>query len=356
MIKIRAYTKYELLGASSRYRTIQFISRLEKNNIVLDQSYLFSDKYLNQKHSSKPYLMTAIYCYLRRLTIFVADLFRYKNFFIEKEIFPYLPPFTEIILKLLRKRYILDYDDAVWLNQMDRISYLKPINRWKYLWIAKNSIHITVGSTALFNFMKELNKKTTLIPTVIDKDKYKPRSKFDNKEFVIGWIGSNSTSHHLLEVNNVLHTLQARYPNIIIRLVGFDCRLKNLLKFKAEVVKWESRKEIDLIQSFDVGIMPLKRGDYEKFKCSFKIIQYFGNGIPAVATKIGNNLSVIKQGYNGFLCSEPDHWISSLEFYILNPKKRLLHGNAAYNLIEGKFNTEVQTERLTKIFCSNFKT
>jgi len=45
-VKILFLPKHEYLGASSRYRTLQYLPYIEQQNIDFDVAPLFSDEYL----------------------------------------------------------------------------------------------------------------------------------------------------------------------------------------------------------------------------------------------------------------------------------------------------------------------
>ena len=62
-----------------------------------------------------------------------------------------------------------------------------------------------------------------------------------------------------------------------------------------EVVElpWQEHTEVDLINTFDVGIMPLPDDDWARGKCAFKLIQYMACGVPVVASAVGANVDVV---------------------------------------------------------------
>ena len=98
---------------SSRMRTFQYFDRenLLNPKIVFFNS-LISDHQLLNKYKYKKYqIIPIIRSYIKRLLIFL----KIKNtdiIYIEKEIYPYLPYYFESLL-LKNKKYILNYDDAV---------------------------------------------------------------------------------------------------------------------------------------------------------------------------------------------------------------------------------------------------
>ena len=47
--------------------------------------------------------------------------------------------------------------------------------------------------------------------------------------------------------------------------------------------------------------MPLQDGEWERGKCSFKMLTYMAVGIPVVASSIGMNIEVMEHGNAGIL-------------------------------------------------------
>jgi glycosyltransferase involved in cell wall biosynthesis len=81
-----------------------------------------------------------------------------------------------------------------------------------------------------------------------------------------------------------------------------------------EVVKKRYRVEDEVadLQSFDIGIMPLQDTLWTRGKCGFKILQYMGVGVPAVASPVGINSELIRHGETGFLAADAEAWREAL--------------------------------------------
>ncbi len=67
------------------------------------------------------------------------------------------------------------------------------------------------------------------------------------------------------------------------------------------------------MQKFDVGIMPLTDGPWERGKCGHKLIQYMGCSRPVVASPVGVNRLIVEEGKTGFLASTTDEWVRAFE-------------------------------------------
>ena len=66
--------------------------------------------------------------------------------------------------------------------------------------------------------------------------------------------------------------------------------------------------------------MPLTDDLFSRGKSAYKIIQYFGCGLPAIASPVGENRSVITPDC-GILAETPEDWCRALQV-MADPEKR----------------------------------
>jgi len=115
------------------------------------------------------------------------------------------------------------------------------------------------------------------------------------------------------------------------------------------VLPWSEETEVQLIQSFDVGIMPLTNSLWEKGKCGYKLIQYMACELPVVASPIGVNKQIIENGKNGFLAQEPDEWVGALRQLLNDESLRRFMGENGRKLVEEEYSLQVQSKKFEKI-------
>jgi glycosyltransferase involved in cell wall biosynthesis len=308
--------KHSRLGASSRYRSFQYIPFLKKAGIEVKIESFFDEEYLKFLYSGKKikkiYLLGRLF---RRLS-FIFRKLEYDLVFIEKEIIPYFPAILERHLKKNKIKYILDYDDAVFVNYRHR-SFLKnkipKIMSW-----AKG---ITAGSHYIIEYARDYNSNVMFLPTVINTNNYFVRKNKRNEETVkIGWIGTPSTSGYLKDFIGVFKEIQKRFKVEFIFIGAGDNFF--LPEIKMKNIAWRKETEIDSINSFDIGIMPLPETNFAQGKCGLKIIQYMGCGLPVIASAVGENNYIIEHEKTGFLAESEDDWIKFLSLLIQNRELR----------------------------------
>lgn len=350
-MRIIFFTKYTSKGASSRLRFYQFESILNASNFDCKYYPLFSDKYLEvlYKRSFIIYrLYEAIYCYFIRL----INLFKIKNndiIFIEKELFPYIPPLFEYLLAKLGFNFIVDFDDAIHHNyDKNNFFLIKILLQNKIPKVMNYANQVIVGNNYLYAYSKKNNiKNVTNIPTVIDNKKYYKKTTIDNSNIIIGWIGTPATSFFLDNILEVFEKLNSAYK-IRINLVG--ARHNDFEHDFIDCIEWTEETEIASIQNFDIGVMPLRDfNSFEKGKCGYKLIQYMACGIPVIGSPIGENNIIIDEGINGFFANTNDEWEYFLEKLICDKNLRQSLGNEGYRKVQETYTTEIQGPNVIKI-------
>ncbi|MCL5935493.1 MAG: glycosyltransferase, partial [Firmicutes bacterium] len=106
---------------------------------------------------------------------------------------------------------------------------------------------------------------------------------------------------------------------------------------------------LNRIAFFDIGIMPLEDNEWNRGKCGFKLLQYMGIGIPAVASPVGVNSMIIREGHNGFLANTEKEWEDKLSFLLGNPAEWQHLGRNARETVEKGYSVKVMLPRLVQV-------
>ncbi len=287
---------------------------------------------------------------LRRLTVELPQFGRFDALLVHREVFPFFTPFFEEIAHKLNPRFILDFDDAVYVeptHYRDWRSVLrKPEN---FARVAEKAAHITAGSRVLFDYAKQYNDRVSLLPTVVDTDIYPVKKVFDRYPVVIGWIGAWATTPSLKRLTPVLSRL-ASTENFRLKIVGSS----NIFEIKVPGVEveyrlWSMDTMMADLADFDIGLMPLPDTPWERGKCGGKLIQYMALGIPALASPVGANTDIVTDGTDGYLPDENEEWEARLRELIRNPTTRRRVGKLARKTVEDRFSVRVTAPQMAEI-------
>ena len=309
MNKILLLPRYDRTGASSRYRFYNFISYLEKKGIECEVSSLLDSTYLSNKYNNKPWVLSAILCYIKRIKV-LLQLDEYDLLFIEKELFPFFPSWLESILRPKNIPYVVDYDDAIFHRydqSSSRITRFLLGNKIKN--IISGSRKVISGNSYLDEYAKLAGSLDhVILPTVVDTDYYDSVHVKKNEQFTIVWIGSPSTANYIMGIADALKTVH-ELLSVKFIMIGGKVDIPGL---PIQYVEWSSENEVQILKTAHVGIMPLPDKEWERGKCGFKLIQYMASKLSVVASPVGVNVDIVNHGNNGYLASSPDEWVKYL--------------------------------------------
>jgi len=346
-MKIAFIVPYPLGKApSQRFRFEQQLNNFKEKNIDYSFYSFLSDNGFDNLYKKGNYIskaFTIIFSFFKRILL-MFSLGKYDYAFIHREASPIGPPIFEwIIAKVLKKKIIYDFDDAIWLSNTSNANKIVANIKWhhKVKSICKWSYKISCGNEYLGNFAKQFNSSVYIIPTTVDTDKKHNKSKDHNtKKIVIGWTGTHSTIKYLYKIEDLLAKLQKEKQ---FEFVVISNKKPTFKKLRFTYVEWNEISEIEDLLKFNIGIMPLENNKWAKGKCGFKAIQYMSLGIPAVVSDVGVNSKIVDNDFNGFLCNNDNDWKTAInELWAL--EKRIEFGKKAQIKIQELYSTESQKE------------
>jgi glycosyltransferase involved in cell wall biosynthesis len=306
-LKVLGLSLYGPLAASTRYRLTQYAPGLRQQGIDLDVKPLLGDTYVKKSFAGQKYpLVNLIGDYCDRAAWLIRQ-HKYDVAIVNAELFPLLPGFIES--RLLRIPYIYDFDDAFFLKyRLDRFKKISFLLKDKFNPVISKAAAVMAGNHYLASYAKQWNTATHWLPTVVDTERYTTAPCKREGVFTVGWIGSPSTSVYLPELAQPLEQLGREGAVRFLVVGGHAAAIPGV-----EVVNlpWSETTEVDIINTFDVGVMPLFDDAWAQGKCAFKLIQYMACGVPVIASPVGANVDVVNDGC-GLLAAGPSAWLDSL--------------------------------------------
>jgi glycosyltransferase involved in cell wall biosynthesis len=355
------------IAPGQRFRFEQYISILRAEKYQLSILAFLSNKAYSILYK-RGHSTIKVYSIVLGFTKRIIHLFQLRKadyVFIFRECSPIGPPVFEwIIAKVLKKKIIYDFDDAIWLTDKINEGKIEKIMRWrsKVSSICKWSYKISCGNAYLADYAKQFNNNVIINPTTIDTEQlHNPRllAKFNslgsqeviqknNSSVVIGWTGSHSTLKYLESLEGVLGKIEAKFGQASFLVIA-DRKPK--IKLDRLIFRpWNKNTEATDLFRLDIGIMPLPDDEWTKGKCGFKALQYMSLGIPAVASPVGVNTAIIDHGFNGFLAKTEKEWFDALVELIENKELREKFGAKAIETVEKRYSVNANKALFLNFF------
>ncbi len=338
---------------SQRFRFEQYFDFLKEQGYEIEIHSFLNEKTWESLYNHGSFFAKAfgiIGSFWRRKLL----MFRIRKFdyiFIHREASMIGPPVFEwIIAKVLRRKYIYDYDDAIWLpnysQQNAKFQKLKAYGKVKK--IIKWADVVTTGNSFLQEFGKQYNKNVVIIPTTIDlKNSHNQPTNHSHSPVNIGWTGSHTTMSYLDLLIPILQELEKEH-HFTFTIISNEKPNYDLQSLR--FIKWKKETEIEDLSSINIGVMPLTDSEWAKGKCGFKALQYMALEIPALVSPVGVNTDIIEDGKNGYLCATSEEWKEKLSVLLNNQQLREQIGKEGYKTVRTKYSVEANRDNYLKLF------
>lgn len=329
MIRVIGFALYGPMAASHRVRIAQYREGLLAHGINLQVHSLLGDDYLVSRFNGEriPFF-SVLKAAFERAQLLLSKPHCHAAI-LHCELYPLFPGWLE--RATLRAPYIYDFDDAFYLRY--RHGNLRSLS-WllgdKFDGIIRGAAAVTAGNAGLAAYACNLNSRVFTLPSVVDTAHFYPGERSKNSVFTVGWVGSPSTAYYLHSLVACLRVLGREQP---LRLIVIGGKAPYIDNVDVVELPWSKSSEVGLINTFDVGVMPLPNDDWARGKCAFKLVQYMACGIPVVASRVGANIQLVTPEC-GYLAETNEQWITALRQLRDRPELRRRMGAASRDRVE----------------------
>jgi len=326
-------------GPSSRYRVYQLLPRLRQLGIDCEVSpgidaALYDDIYLRRTRS-KAAAFRAIW-HRRR-----ADLQRATDFdvvVVQKGFFPGLYAGLERQIAA-RRPVVFDFDDAIWLPRQGGNPILRRLHREGTVQeILRRATGVIAGNEFLADYARQFAGTVTVVPSAVELARYRRGAGT-----TVGWIGSRSTLPYLRPLAPVFQELGIT-PRVIAA---------GIPDFPADFRPWQLETEVAELAGLGIGVAPLPDNQWERGKCGVKILQYMASGLPVVASPVGVQRELVRDGVTGFHATTPAEWRDRLRQLLADAALRQRLGDAGRELVAKYYDVPVAAARVAKVLLAS---
>jgi glycosyltransferase involved in cell wall biosynthesis len=177
---------------------------------------------------------------------------------------------------------------------------------------------VIAGNELLADWASDHCDDVRVVPTCVEPAEYDRRTDWtiEGRRPVIGWIGSPATEHYLVDIAPALQRVHAATGAELVVVSGRSKPAVELGPFTRRV-QWDGAS-VRRIATWDIGIMPLRDGPYERAKCGYKLLQYAASGVPAVASPVGVNGPIL-EAMSGLPATTIEQWADAMITLIDEP-------------------------------------
>lgn len=258
---------------------------------------------------------------------------------------------------------VFDFDDAIWTPTPEeeirfgpaRATRRAAFRERRLAAILRRARRVIAGNRFLADHAAPLARAVTILPTGVDLAPFPEervrraaesrRARRDGPR--IGWIGSRSSLRYLKALADPLRLVCARAPGA--RLVQVCNDFVDLPGVPTEKRTWSAEGEAEELLGFDVGLMPIDDQPFARGKCGLKILQYHAAGVPLVASPVGANREIVRDGENGLLAEGAEAWAAAITRLLAEPLLGSRVAQAGRAQVAASYSSQVIGARLAGI-------
>ncbi|MCB2017004.1 MAG: glycosyltransferase family 4 protein [Hydrogenophaga sp.] len=352
-LKVLFLTRYPVEGASSRYRVHQYLPALEALGVRCTvQTFMDEAMYrlsFSPGGTARKAGMT-LQATLRRLRA-LTRWREYDLIYLQRELFPFGPPWAEQWLRRRGAAMLFDYDDALFIKKPSRYNPIATLLRSpsKTLDIFRLVDCVVAGNDWLRDRAIAEGGRAVTLEVAEDTQRIRMHAPHSNgRPVTVGWLGSKSTVKYLRLIEPVLQELARAHPGLRFEIVGGgEFEMAGVPWVHTE---WSLQAELEALQRFDIGLMPLPQEDWANGKSGGKARTYMAAGVVPVCQDIGYNRQLIRDGDTGCLCTTAQDWRDTLERLMADAPLRQRIAEAARADVERRFSLAGQAAAMRRLF------
>lgn len=177
---------------------------------------------------------------------------------------------------------------------------------------ARGADRMIVGNQLLADWAAQRCDDVRIIPTCVEPADYVRKVDLQLSDRpTIGWIGSRATEPYLQSIGLALAEMHRRH-GAVVEMISHAGPVPNELAGFTTLIPWSESLATTRLATWDIGVMPLIDGVYERAKCGYKLLQYAAAGLPSIGSPIGVNRSIL-QAMDAPMPTTADEWVDALD-------------------------------------------
>jgi hypothetical protein len=242
---------------------------------------------------------------------------------------------------------IFDIDDATWHPLEKKHSF---ITRWRTNRRLTASLRLSTlalpANEYLAQHLRQCISMVEVLPMTLPLADWRP-ALVARGPVVLGWAGAPGNHFQLRSIDAALCEVKRAMPEIVIRIFSGT---RPDMKVEIDFVPFQAEKQIDVLHSFTIGLLPLPDTAFNHGKSPIKALQYMAAGIPCVAAALAGTVEMLGAQDSAFFATDSRSWTENLLKLARDAGLREAMGAAGRARFESHFTAEAAARRLAVIF------
>jgi glycosyltransferase involved in cell wall biosynthesis len=189
---------------------------------------------------------------------------------------------------------VYDIDDAMQWDWGNGHAVRRMIPKAaKTIRATRRADRVVVANTELAEWASCWARDVVLIPSCVDPARYQQKAAYQLSDPPrLGWIGSPATEHYLTFITGPLLEVHRR-TGARLTMISSGHRSLGTLDPMIDRIRWTQSNPEWILARWDVGLMPLAGGLYERGKAGYKLLQYGAARLPTVGSPVGVNAEIL---------------------------------------------------------------
>ncbi len=259
-------------------------------------------------------------------------------------------------LKRLRRRathrILYDFDDAMWLDAFfgervfaDTLRLADSVSCDNDVLAAharryNSDVLVVAGPPQVERFVEHQRRAPALSGATVS----------------IGWVGSPHTLFYLYAIMEALEVVGRRFANVELVLLGTGFNVAMVPVFENIRVRsfprYDQGAMVRLVSTFHIGLFPLFDNEMSLGRGALKAKIYMSAAVPVVASRVGENVTLIAHGETGLLASTKQEWVDAMSMLVEDAALRRRMGTKAQEVMRERFGVEACFRQLEEGFLS----
>jgi glycosyltransferase involved in cell wall biosynthesis len=236
------------------------------------------------------------------------------------------------------RRAFFDVDDAVMFCQGNAGWFARWRTWRRFIATARCADHVVVGNAYLADLFRRHGADVSILPTVVNIQRYTPKVHARVAALTLVWIGSRSTLPYLEQLAPALSEAAKKIAGLKLLTIADESLASAPIPM--EHVPWSAQTEAATLCRGDIGIAPTPSDRWTQGKCGFKIVQYMAAGLPVIASPVGANAELVADGETGLLPKELKDWPAAIAVLAADVEQRAHMGAAGRQRAEREYSLQ----------------